>query len=583
MLAADAMAKLYEIAKQPGIGMEEAANAYAGLRALKVTGAEAMKVIDGIAKANAAMGGGAEQFGRAMYQIRQAYGKHKLTGEDLKDLSESIPNIAGVIQTAFKGASLEAINAKYSINEVMQKIAEAAKDLPPQGDTIKNNFDNIADSWKHLKAQMADSSVIKAATGALASLLDAMDQRGQKTESRLERLNRMEASKKWSIGLDADSRTSQQHLRDMTKEEREWVETGKYSEKVALAVADAKAKQAAASKQAAEASKAERQSTLTKLQEDVGKTDRVEKIKAENEWYDSQRKILERTKDAAVDAKAELALLDKAHAEHLKKIEKGEPKPKKEKHAERDAADKEAAEMVKRWADVDKWNADQQVKAKKIREEEFQLELKDMQKKDAAQRRLNEAAQRREERDMEVHRKMQEFLWEQEREMEEHNAKMAEGAWMSAASTMQGTFSTAFMEIGKKHGEFMLTLTEGFEGALNKMASDLAANAAIFGILSLIGGPAATFAEGAGGLTGALFGMRATGGSVGGGAYLVGENRPEVFRPTVPGQIHNSTSHTSYGGVTINVHGGGADPKAIAAAVVRAQKIQALGHKATSR
>ena len=41
-------------------------------------------------------------------------------------------------------------------------------------------------------------------------------------------------------------------------------------------------------------------------------------------------------------------------------------------------------------------------------------------------------------------------------------------------------------------------------------------------------------------LAGSLAGARAGGGAVGAGAaYLVGENGPELFVPTVPGQVHN--------------------------------------------
>jgi tape measure domain-containing protein len=103
------------------------------------------------------------------------------------------------------------------------------------------------------------------------------------------------------------------------------------------------------------------------------------------------------------------------------------------------------------------------------------------------------------------------------------------------------------------------------------------ASVASFGSAAVIGGAALAA------VAATYFAMRETGGStLGAGGLIVGEKRPEYFAPTTPGQIHNSvTNHNSGGNLTIHVSGGG-DPKAIAAAVVRAQKIQARGRMGTS-
>jgi len=171
---AEAMEKLQKLAKQPGLGLEQASSAYAGLRALKESGPEATAIIEAIAKANASMGGGADEFGRAMVQIQQMLGKGKLMAEDINTISESIPNFRALIMDAFGTTDTKALNAKYSVQELLKGIEESAAKLPPPGETIRNNMDNIGDAWLRLKASIGDADSIKAATGFLATFIEKL-------------------------------------------------------------------------------------------------------------------------------------------------------------------------------------------------------------------------------------------------------------------------------------------------------------------------------------------------------------------------------------------------------------------------
>lgn len=592
--ASQEIEKLAEVAKLPGLGYAEAIRMSVSLQSTGMSADLARKAMMSFGNALGTVGKGKADLDGVGLALSQIIAKGKVSAEEINQIAERVPQIRKAMEGAFGTGDTEILQKmQMSSTEFIDKISTELGKLEQVTGGMRNSAENLSDQWFLLKTNLGDVLAVETASEAIgsffgnlleaanahiknitgtqaAAMAKAFQEENAAGKSAVERFitTRVDAEKAYAsfVKKSADERAG--ILKGIYENENIWIDTSLTIRLEKLVQADrAQAKIAAGQKDADRVNNAARAA--------LSKKDKAMAIESENAFHAKNLEVLR-------IAHANELMENRRHEQALEEIKNKGPKSK-EDHSARDAANRESAEMVEHWADVDKHNAEEQAKAKKIRESEFQLDLKDMQKKDAAQHRLNDAATKREARDMEVRRKMQEFLWEQEREIEEHNAKMIEGAWMSAANTMQGTFSTAFMEIGKKHGEFMATLTEGFEGALNKMASDLAANAAIFGILSLFGGPAASFATGAGGLTGAIFGQRATGGSVGGGAYLVGENRPEVFRPTVPGQIHNSTSNTSYGGVTINVHGGGADPKAIAAAVVRAQKIQALGHKATSR
>ena len=172
--ASIAFAKLQELSKLPGLGFEQAADAYAGLRSLKQDGPEAVAIIEAFARANASMGGGAENFGRAMRQIQQIIGKGKLMSEDVNTIAESIPNFRALMLDAFGTTSSEAINAKYSMDEFLKGVQEASKKLPAPAETITNNLDNLDDAWVRLKASFANTDGIKSATRALADMVEQM-------------------------------------------------------------------------------------------------------------------------------------------------------------------------------------------------------------------------------------------------------------------------------------------------------------------------------------------------------------------------------------------------------------------------
>ena len=179
---------LQELAKLPGLGFGEASNAMAALRSLHVSAKDTFSLIEGIARGNASMGGGAEAFGRVMYQIQQSIGKSKVGMDDLRPVMEAIPNIGSMIQEKFGSIDSEKINKQLesmgkTSKDFWMDIAEMASKLPPAGDTIANNIDNIGDAWTRFKASLANTDVIKGATGALASFIDAVAKRNETATS----------------------------------------------------------------------------------------------------------------------------------------------------------------------------------------------------------------------------------------------------------------------------------------------------------------------------------------------------------------------------------------------------------------
>lgn len=179
------LAKLQALARQPGIGLEQASKGYIALRALNETGTESIRVLSGIARANAVMGGTQVEFGRAMVQIQQMIGKGKVMGEDIRTLSNSIPNFRGLMLSAFGSVDTKIINSKYTVDQFLEGIVGAAERLKTPSNTIANDLDNIGDGWVRLKANILDTQFLKTATG----LLDKVLQKYNDTEDRIKAEN----------------------------------------------------------------------------------------------------------------------------------------------------------------------------------------------------------------------------------------------------------------------------------------------------------------------------------------------------------------------------------------------------------
>lgn len=170
---------LQELAKLPGLGFSQASQAMASLRALHVSAKDTFDLIEGIARGNASMGGGAEAFSRVMYQITQSISKSKVDMTDLKPVMEAIPNMGAMIQEKFGSIDSDRINKQLegmgkTSKDFWMDIGDMAAALPPAGETIANNIDNIGDAWTRFMASLADTSSIKTATGALAKFLDEL-------------------------------------------------------------------------------------------------------------------------------------------------------------------------------------------------------------------------------------------------------------------------------------------------------------------------------------------------------------------------------------------------------------------------
>lgn len=130
-------------------------------------------------------------------------------------------------------------------------------------------------------------------------------------------------------------------------------------------------------------------------------------------------------------------------------------------------------------------------------------------------------------------------------------ASAALGSLQAPAKAAADAIDQAFAKAGAS-----LTTSLAKAASDGKVSLGELASAVISAVDALVktstGSASSTLADALAGAIGGLFGARADGGPVAaGGAYLVGERGPEVFRPATAGAV--DPAGAAGGGVTVNV------------------------------
>lgn len=517
---------IQELAKKPGLGFEQAASTFATLRGMKVTAAEAVKLINGIAAANASAAGTAEQFGGVMYQIQQSVSLGRLMAEDLRPIMQQIPTLGAAIQESFGASQAEQLNERLktsgmNVRDFWLKVAELGQNLPATGETISNNLDNMGDAWVRLRAALTDTEAIKNATGALASFIEtsakAIEFHSQEVELR------KKAEK--SLGIRS---TKVNALTDAGFEEGAADEAKIRAEMIRLRQ---EAAWAAMNEEYDKAEQEDQERWDKQVKKDLDAWEQKQKERRDK----FQKKWDEDRAQERADAinKAEQ---DRANKNQILRMRLGSSDGliKSESYMRDDKKQDDDY-----WKDRDKENQ------ALIREsKDIEKQITDFDRKEAEKR---------------------EKIWE-----DEWRARSALA--ISYADTLSSTMASAYSDIWVNGRDTFDALYDAFSEMITKMAIEMAARATIFSIFSAFGG---------GGMLGGgasyIFGARASGGAVFPGmTYKRNEDAygggGEPFRPSTAGTIMPNRSSTGAGGggQVVNYHFAPGTSRADAGYIVRA-------------
>lgn len=157
-LAEEEFTKLREVAKLPGVGLEEAVRGSINLQAIGLSADDARTAMMAFGNAIATIGGGKENFDLAIRGFGQLMNASKPLQQDLYQIANQLPQINKLMIDAFGTNRAEDL-AKLGISgkQLADFLVVELGKLPQVSGGIKNSFENMSDSVKISLASFGES------------------------------------------------------------------------------------------------------------------------------------------------------------------------------------------------------------------------------------------------------------------------------------------------------------------------------------------------------------------------------------------------------------------------------------------
>lgn len=148
-LAEEEFNKLREVAKLPGIGLEEAVRGSINLQAIGMNADKAREAMSAFGNAIATVGGGKENFDLAIRGFGQLTNASKPLQQDLYQIANQLPQVNKLMIEAFGTNRAEDLAAMgMSGKQLAEFLVTELGKLPKVSGGIKNSFENMSDSVK---------------------------------------------------------------------------------------------------------------------------------------------------------------------------------------------------------------------------------------------------------------------------------------------------------------------------------------------------------------------------------------------------------------------------------------------------
>lgn len=157
-LAEEEFNKLREVAKLPGVGLEEAVRGSINLQAIGISADDARKAMMAFGNAIATVGGGKENFDLAIRGFSQLTNASKPLQQDLYQIANQLPQVNKLMIEAFGTNRAEDL-AKLGLSgkQLADFLVTELGKLPKVSGGIKNSFENMSDSVKISLASLGET------------------------------------------------------------------------------------------------------------------------------------------------------------------------------------------------------------------------------------------------------------------------------------------------------------------------------------------------------------------------------------------------------------------------------------------
>lgn len=147
--ATSELSKLREVAKLPGLGMQEAVKGSINLQSIGFSAGNARNILQQFGNAVATVGKGRAEFERAIYGVQQLANTQFPLGEDLNIIKDAVPQVSKLLTEAFgTSRSDDLAKMKVTSKQVLDVIVGGLEKLPRVAGGINGAFENLGDSMK---------------------------------------------------------------------------------------------------------------------------------------------------------------------------------------------------------------------------------------------------------------------------------------------------------------------------------------------------------------------------------------------------------------------------------------------------
>lgn len=153
---------LREVAKLPGLGLEEAVKGSINLQTIGMSAADAATTLTAFGNAIATVGGGKSEMGQLVVQLRQLGASFEVTQQDLRPIINLVPQVAKIIKESFGPEALghpaETFKALgMSGADLVAVLTRELGKLPAVTGGLKNDLENFSDTVKISLADVGKS------------------------------------------------------------------------------------------------------------------------------------------------------------------------------------------------------------------------------------------------------------------------------------------------------------------------------------------------------------------------------------------------------------------------------------------
>lgn len=159
------LARLREVAKLPGLGIEDAVQGSTNLQAAGLSAELARRSLLAFGNALATVGKGKADLKGVNLALGQIAAKGKITGQELRQLQERLPQIRQAMLAAFGTAdSAELTKRGLNATEFITGVVEQFEKLPKVTSGLQNLLENFSDSLFLLRVEFGNTFVPLLAT-----------------------------------------------------------------------------------------------------------------------------------------------------------------------------------------------------------------------------------------------------------------------------------------------------------------------------------------------------------------------------------------------------------------------------------